>query len=596
MSFRLFEHQTIALPILKRMEREGRGGILADECGLGKTITMATHLMNNKIDGSMDLIVCPLSLMEQWKRELKRVYKGNGLRKPKILLFHGPNRIQKFQSKSRRDFIITTYSILASSPLEQLKWGRVVLDESHMIRNGLQSKKPKAAAAAYIVGKHSKYNWCMSATPFCNRMKDIASQCKFIGTQPYNDPKWWKKNGNNDDEVHEWRKKFILRRTKENIIPPPLYHDIEVTPTRREKKLVDKLRAKAQEKFDKWKRSHGLTKIKLQGQILSLIQRLRVVSNSYYCGEDEIDGDKVLHDNAKVNMMMETLDRKLWDDPTHSVVIFSQFTSYLDILQKIIEENMIGVEVMKFFGSMSSSERDEVVNDFTTSTHPRVLLVSLMAGGCGLNLMPCATVFLSEPYFNPFMEKQAEERVHRIGQEHQVNVYRFSLSNSVETWINGLKHKKRFLASGLDLLYKHEKTPVDFSFADLADLFADLVGFNGDEKSKKRVTRGTISESTPPISESNSHEYGWDVECEKCSECFWTDDGNTWVCEKCTAPQINEHDTYKIGIDCSICLDDCGTKKACNLGCGHIFHSDCIDEWKNINDSCPMCKRPIRIL
>ena len=84
------------------------------------------------------------------------------------------------------DFIITTYSILGLGQLKKLKWGRVILDESHSIRNGLSAKKPKAAA---------KYKWCLSATPFCNRMNDIASQCKFIGTAPYNDPNWWKNEG-----------------------------------------------------------------------------------------------------------------------------------------------------------------------------------------------------------------------------------------------------------------------------------------------------------------------------------------------------------------------------------------------------------------
>lgn len=268
-----------------------------------------------------------------------------------------------------------------------------------------------------------------------------------------------------------------MRRTKENILTPPIYHNIEVDPTRREVVLVETIRTEAQKKFENWKRAKGLTKIKLQGQILSLIQRLRIVSDSYYSGEKKFNVDDAVKENSKVNVMLETLDRKIWEDPTHSVVIFSQFTSYLDVLEKVIEKNMVGIVVMKFNGSMSSEERDEVVKDFTTAEHPRVLLVSLMAGGVGLNLMPCATIFLSEPYYNPFLEKQAEERVHRLGQKHQVNVYRFSMKNSVETWINKLKQMKMFVASGLDLLAAHEPTPVEFSFNDLAELFKDLVGF-----------------------------------------------------------------------------------------------------------------------
>jgi hypothetical protein len=146
------------------------------------------------------------------------------------------------------------------------------------------------------------------------------------------------------------------------------------------------------------------------------------------------------------------------------------------------------------------------------------------------------------------MEKQAEERVHRLGQVNQVNIYRFSIANSVETWINGLKKKKMFTANILDLSYKHDHVPVDFSFSDISDLFVDLVGFKRGEQKDE------------------------------------------------TTKKIVKDDVLVIGIDCSICLDDVGSSKPCNLGCGHVFHLDCIIKWKDVNDSCPMCIRPIRIM
>jgi len=188
------------------------------------------------------------------------------------------------------------------------------------------------------------------------------------------------------------------------------------------------------------------------------------------------------------------------------------------------------------------------------------------------------------------------------------------MTNSVETWINGLKQKKLFLASGLDLLCKHDSKPVDFSFADLSELFADLVGFRTADRSSKQPARRESARQEPDADPSggDADPSGWDVECEKCEEWFWTDDGDVWMCNKCRFKQekqekqedipqeveVNPREvtTEIIGIDCSICLDDCGTKKACNLACGHIFHSDCIDQWKQINDVCPMCKRPIHVL
>jgi transcription termination factor 2 len=483
---KLYEHQRIALPLLKNMEENGKGGFLADQMGLGKTKLMSTYLKDNKINRKTDLIVCPVSLLKQWEREIKTVYSED--EQPEIFIYHGKARVRNLRNSGRIDYILTTYSILGTGELNRHRWGRVVLDESHTIKNGLRHNAPKCAVSAYIIASHSQYNWCISGTPFNNRMKDIASQCKFIGTRPYNDPKWWKsKNGGLDEnEVKKWRDQYVLRRTKDNILKLPQYFDIEVEPTINEKVLVNRLREEAQKKFNMWKISQGLTKIKLQGQILALIQRLRVISNSYYCGENNIIAEEVMKNNAKVYRMVDDLKSKIYDDPAYGVVIFSQFTSYLDVLNDVIQDEIPEVDILKFNGSMSSEERDKVVTEFTTSKIPRVLLISLMAGGVGLNLMPCATVFMSEPYFNPFIETQAEERVHRLGQISQVKIYRYTMENSVETWINGLKKKKFFLAGNLDMVSKRNRVK-EFSMDELSKLFTDLVGFEKETSRDKRI-------------------------------------------------------------------------------------------------------------
>jgi transcription termination factor 2 len=542
MSLKLYNHQKIGLDILKDMERNGKGGILADDMGMGKTVTIGVYLMKNKIGKKKDLIVCPLSLMKQWDNEIKRIYKCFGKNKPTILIYHGKTRKEKFKEKDW-DYVITTYSIIGTRELNNYYWGRVILDESHYIKNGLNSNKPKCAVAAYKIGRRSDFNWCVTGTPFNNNIKDIASQCKFIGTKPYNNPKWWEKN---DDSFIEWREKFVLRRTKDNILKEPKYHNIKIKPTQEEVKLVENLRSEANRKFNKWKVSKGLTKIRLQGKILGLIQRLRVVSNSYYCGEKRINADQVLEENTKVKTMIDTMDKKIYDDPSKSIIVFSQFTSYLDILENVIQKIMPGIEVMKFTGTMNNDERNEVIKYFTTSTHPRILLISLLAGGCGLNLLPCSTIFLSEPYYNPFMEKQAENRVHRLGQKSQVNIYRFYVSNSVETWINRIKQRKLFIANEMNLLSNNKDNLEDFSFEQLSELFTDLVGF----KKSKDKNKDKINKSSKIV---------------------------------------------EIGIECSICLDDLGNKDSCNLHCGHLFHSDCLNKWKTINNLCPLCKRIINI-
>ena len=223
-----------------------------------------------------------------------------------------------------------------------------------------------------------------------------------------------------------------------------------------------------------------------------------------------------------------------------------------------MEEILPGIEIMKFTGSLSSDERDEVITDFTTSDNPRILLISLMAGGCGLNLIPCSTVILSEPYYNPFLEKQAEDRVHRLGQKNQVNVYRFSVTNSVETWINKLKDKKLFMASGFDLLSKHDSAPTEFNFNDLGELFNDLVWFNNYEEKNEEEEKKKNKSKT-------KH-------------------------KKPSSPKVN------LGIDCSICMEDVGNKGVYNLSCGHLFHQGCLNEWLLNNDTCPMCREKVNIL
>ena len=154
----------------------------------------------------------------------------------------------------------------------------------------------------------------------------------------------------------------------------------------------------------------------------------------------------------------------------------------MSVLEQVIETTLVGVEVYKFTGSLNSEQRNSVLKEFNESREPRIILVSLMAGGVGVSLHHgSSTVLLAEPYYNPFMEAQAEERVHRLGQTHQVNVYRYQMENSVENWINSLKQKKLSLAGGLDLV-KTELVPVDFNFNDIAELFKEHVSFINDKE------------------------------------------------------------------------------------------------------------------
>jgi transcription termination factor 2 len=485
-TFKPFEHQLSAQQELKRMEGKG-GGFLCDQMGLGKTSTMAMHILSNHKKGQINLIVCPFSLLSIWKCEINKTDGWNGkFIKPEILIYHGTKRKQFTDKLHKYDFVITTYAIIGSKELNYKKWHRTILDESHNIKNGLQRSAPKCAQAAYQIGENSKVRFCITGTPFNNRIKDIASQAKFVGVKPYCDPTWWNDNEYNESNMLCWKKEFVIRRTKDGMMSMPNYHNIVVNPTDQEEKLTNILRKQAADDFKNWKQAkrsgNNLARIELQGKILGLIQKLRITSNSYFCGEGAVDSENVLENCAKVDKIITDLDNLVYKDQKKGVVVFSQFTSFLSVLEQVIETTLVGVEVYKFTGSLNSEQRNSVLKEFNESREPRIILVSLMAGGVGVSLHHgSSTVLLAEPYYNPFMEAQAEERVHRLGQTHQVNVYRYQMENSVENWINSLKQKKLSLAGGLDLV-KTELVPVDFNFNDIAELFKEHVSFINDKE------------------------------------------------------------------------------------------------------------------
>ena len=389
------------------------------------------------------------------------------------------------------DFVITTYAIIGTGELNYRNWGRVVLDESHCIKNGLAKRGPKCAHAAFVIGRRARYKFCISGTPFNNRMKDIAAQAHFIGTAPYDNPAWWKKNTRNTLLTDKWRAKFVLRRTKIGLLQEPEYHEVHVDPTETETELIDILRKNTEKRFKEWQRARSngdkYRRIQLQGMILALITKLRVYSNSYFSGEDQemYDSNEVMENNAKVKKIVDDLDIQIANDAKSGVVIFSQFTSFLSVLANTIEDMLPGVDILNYNGSMNEEERDRSVWVFNNSRQPRVILVSLLAGGVGLSLHHgSSTVFISEPYYNPFMEQQAEERVHRLGQESQVNVFRYHMKNTVETWVNKLKDKKLILAGDLELV-KPEVKPADFAFEDIAELFTSHVSFIHEDEGKE---------------------------------------------------------------------------------------------------------------
>lgn len=230
----------------------------------------------------------------------------------------------------------------------------------------------------------------------------------------------------------------------------------------------------ASEMYDKWCDAKGIEKFALQGCILSKITRLRILANSPYCRCDSTCSiDEIYKNSSKIKEIVSIINDRLVSDKSNSVVVFTQFVSYIKLLEKVISDKVVNVKVYKYTGECSLSERDILVKKFRTSTKRRVLLISLFAGGVGLTLLPCATVIMCEPWYNPFVEKQAEERVHRIGQDKQVYIYRITMYKSIEKWIQQVKLKKIQCATEIGLQGSMSKVKISstFSMNELKEVF-----------------------------------------------------------------------------------------------------------------------------
>jgi len=488
----LLTHQINALYSMPKMEQAGKGGVLAFEPGLGKTITVAAHLKHMKemykaenTKPKCDLIVVPVAVLTHWKTEILSIYSDED--QPKILIYHGSNRVMN-DIRKKWDFIITTYDMLKSTVdgvYEINKtFERIVLDEAHNIKNGSKNKCPAIATAAFEFAGRSKYRWCVTGTPFNNSIMDLASLAMFIGTKGYTKPKDWK---DGVIDINGWREKYVIIKRKDELMQKPIHHDVLVTPTKKEAELAEALRDVAGKQFEKWMNAEKQDKIKHQGTLLGLVIKMRQTSDSYHIIGDQyktISAAKLYNRSAKVQKTVEIINNKLYGDdpdPSNGIVVFSQFTRYLNLLEKVIEDQLPDVDIYMYTGSTSRNDRDCIIDEFTQDDRPRVLLISLFAGGVGLNLKPCATIMLSEPWYNPFIETQAEDRVRRLGQNNQVNLYRLTMESSVEKWVQGIKMKKLTKAAEVGMIDGLPKKGMGgisstFKMEDLAQLFNEYVG------------------------------------------------------------------------------------------------------------------------
>lgn len=452
---------------LQFLRGAGLGGVLADDMGLGKTVQTLAHLAIEQAAGRLcqpALLVCPTSLIPNWRREAARF--APGLR---VLALHGPERAQNFSRIAEHDLVLTTYSLLTrdQAVLAAQPWHMVILDEAQAIRNA------KAETARQAKQLQAGQRLCLSGTPLQNHLGELWSLFDFLAPgflgaegmfrKQYRTP--IEKHGDVQRQAALRRrvKPFLLRRTKDEVLQdlPPKTEIMEpVEMEAGQRALYEGIRLAMHTKIKAAIAARGLARSGIV--ILDALLKLRQA-----CCDPRLvklkAAQKTKPGSAKLDRLMELLTVLLGEG--RRVLVFSQFTSMLALIEARLGEAKISHVLL----TGDTRDRETPVRRFQAGEVP-VFLISLKAGGVGLNLTGADTVIHYDPWWNPAAEDQATDRAHRIGQERQVFVHRLVTLGSIEEKMEILKDRKRALVASV--LEAEQGGALGLTAADIEDLFA----------------------------------------------------------------------------------------------------------------------------
>jgi superfamily II DNA or RNA helicase len=465
-------YQNDGLGWMQFLQQFNFGGCLADCMGLGKTVQVLallesrrllrngateTSITNGKSKSGKDkspnplvsqspslpvppsLVVVPRSLVFNWKQEAAKFTP-----KLRVLDHTGQDRGKVSERMNDCDLVITTYGTLRSDALDfrDAQFDYVILDEAQAIKN---ADTASAKAARLLQGN---YRLAMSGTPIENHLGELWSLFDFLNPGMLGSASIFKLTGtgarNPDEETRKLLshalRPFILRRTKEQVakdLPPKLEQTLfcELEPPQR--KLYDELRDHYRNSLLGRIERDGIAKAKIQ--ILEALLRLRQAA----CHPGLVDKSRTGDPSAKLDMLLPQLLEVI--DEGHKVLVFSQFTSFLAILREQLDKEEVTYEYL----DGRTRDRQSRVEKFQNDPDCKLFLISLKAGGLGLNLTAAEYVFLLDPWWNPAVEAQAIDRAHRIGQTNQVFAYRIIARDTVEEKVLELQNTKRDLADAI---------------------------------------------------------------------------------------------------------------------------------------------------
>lgn len=461
----LRDYQKEGLNWLHFLKKMKWGGILADDMGLGKTLQMICLLQGTvKKSKLANLIVVPTTLLFNWKAELEKFAP-----ELKPYFHYGLSRKNDQSIFKKHQIIITTYGTMARD-IEFLagnKFNYIIIDESQAIKNP-NSQRYKAAVLLKANAKIA-----LTGTPIENNTFDLYAQMNFVNPGFLGSVKSFKdnysmpidKDGDKDaaEELQKLISPFLLRRTKEQVATelPPKTEDVlycEMLPA--QQKIYDAHKNEYRNKILEKIETDGLNKSKLF--VLAALTKLRQICDSPLLLKDEHINTA---ESAKIKLLLNHINEKT---AKHKILIFSQFTSMLTLIKNELDKQQIDYEYLD--GKSSQKNRQKSVEHFQNNKDLRVFLISLKAGGTGLNLTEADYVYIVDPWWNPAVENQAIDRCYRIGQNKSVMAYRMICKGTIEEKIIKLQNKKKQLAS--DIIQTDEKIMKTIDKDSLFDLFS----------------------------------------------------------------------------------------------------------------------------
>ncbi|MGY6157680.1 DEAD/DEAH box helicase [Paraburkholderia strydomiana] len=490
-------YQQQGLNWMQYLREQGLAGVLADDMGLGKTVQTLAHILAEKEAGRLErpaLIVVPTTLVHNWREEARRFAP-----ELKVLVLNGPQRKQRFDQIGEHELILTTYALLwrDQKVLAEHEYHLLILDEAQYVKNATT----KAAQA--IRGLNARHRLCLTGTPLENHLGELWSQFDFLlpgflGSQKDFTRRWRNPIEKNNDGVRRSLlarriRPFMLRRRKDEVakeLPAKTTIVCSVDLEGAQRDLYETVRTAMQEKVRAAVSAQGLARshiivldalLKLRQVCCDprLVRTLRTAGEGAERSEDTAakpaSPDKAEKGargmrSAKLDLLLSMLPELI--EEGRRVLLFSQFTGMLALIAEALDEAAIPYVIL----TGDTTDRITPVERFQQGEVP-LFLISLKAGGVGLNLTAADTVIHYDPWWNPAAENQATDRAHRLGQDKPVFVYKLIAAGSIEEKIVELQEQKAGLADSI--LSEDAAGAAKFSDDDIDALFAPMPELEG---------------------------------------------------------------------------------------------------------------------